>query len=123
MNKYGKLRKPIVYYTISVIIIVLHTNLRLLAFIVWEIFDDFFYNGTFMERKKNERTNKPRKPMVTYTIKVIIIALHTKFEASSFLSSWEIFDKEFNIGLYGEKVEWKNNWTNNPRKSIVSYTI
>ena len=61
--------------------------------------------------------------MVSYTIKVIIIALHTKFEASPFHSSWEIFDKEFNIGLYGEKEEWKNNWTNKPRKSIVSYTI
>ena len=55
--------------------------------------------------------------------KFIITALHTKFEASSFYSSWEIFDEKFNIGLYGEKEEWKNKWTNKPRKPIVSYTI
>ena len=58
---------------------------------------------------KNERTNKPRKPMVSYTIKVIIIVLHTKYEASTFHGSEEIFDKKFNIGLYGEKEEEKNN--------------
>ena len=61
-----------------------------------------------MERRKNEKTNKPRKSIVSYTIQVIITALHTKFEASSFYSSWEIFDEKFNIDLSGETEEWKN---------------
>ena len=41
------------------------------------------------------------------------------FEASCFYSSWEICE----IGLYREKEEWKNKWTNKPRKPIVSHTI
>ena len=61
--------------------------------------------------------------MVSYTIKVIIIALHIKSEASPFHSSWEIFYKEFNIGLYVEKEEWKNKRTNKPIKPFVSYTM
>ena len=60
------------------------------------------------EEWKNKWTNKPRKPIVSYTIKVIITALHTKFEASSFYSSWEIFDEKFNIGLHRQKEKWKN---------------
>ena len=52
-----------------------------------------------------------------------ITALHTKFEASSFYNSWEIFDKKFNIGLYNKKEEWKNKWTKKPIKPIVSYTL
>ena len=58
-------------------------------------------------------------PIVSYMIWVIITALHTKFEASSFYSSWEILDKKSNIGLYREKKEWKNTWTNKPRKSLT----
>ena len=59
MNKYGKLRKPIVSYMISVIIIVLHTKFVASSFhSFWEIFDEIsFYNGTSRERKKNEWTN------------------------------------------------------------------
>ena len=34
--------------------------------------------------------------------------MDTKFESSSFYSSWEIFEEKINIGLYGEKEEWKN---------------
>ena len=45
------------------------------------------------------------------------------FEASSFLSSWEIFDEKLNIDLDWEKEEWVNKWTNKLRKPIVSYTI
>ena len=63
-----------------------------------------------MDRRKNERTNKLRKPIVSF----IITALHTKFEASNCYSSREIFDEKFNIGphVYGEKEEWKIKWTN-----------
>ena len=56
-------------------------------------------------------------------IQVTIITKYTKLEASSFYSSWEIFDEKFNIDLYGEKEEWKKKWTNKLRKPIVSYTI
>ena len=41
--------------------------------------------------------SKLRKPIVSYMISVIIMVLHTKFEASSFYSFWEIFDKFFFI--------------------------
>ena len=32
-----------------------------------------------------------------------MVVYYVKFEASALHSSWEIFDKNFNIGLYGEK--------------------
>ena len=50
----------------------------------------------------------PRKPIASYMIEVTIITRYTKFEASSFYSSWAIFDKKFNTDLYGEKEEWEN---------------
>ena len=40
-----------------------------------------------------------KEQMNKEAIKVINTALHTKFEASSFYSSWKIFDEKFNIGL------------------------
>ena len=87
----------------------MHTKFETSSFYSsWEIFDEKFNIGLYRQKEKNERTNKPRKPIVFYTIQFIITALHTKFEASSFYSSWEIFDEKFNIGLYGEKEEWKN---------------
>ena len=65
----------------------------------------------------------PRKPIVSYTMLFIIIALHTKFETSSFYSSWEIFDEKFNICLYGGKEERKNKWTKKAIEPLVSFTI
>ena len=52
-----------------------------------------------------------------------MVVYYVKFEASALHSSWEIFDKNFNIGLYGEKE--RMNWTgiNKPWNSIVSYKI
>ena len=47
-----------------------------------------------MERKKNERTNEQ---IVSYKMYAITTALHTKFKASSFYSSWEIFNEKFNL--------------------------
>ena len=78
----------------------------------------------------------PRKP--TYTIQLIINVYSTNFEASSFYSLWEIFDKnlkhwptwierkngmtekQIHCLLHNgmtEKMEWQKN------KSIVSYTM
>ena len=89
-----------------------------------------------MERKKNERTNEQDKPIESPQYKSSLLhwyqvihdisdinTKYTKFEVSSFYSSWEIFDKKFNIDLYREKEEWENKWTNKLRKPIVSNTI
>ena len=82
--------------------------MRLLAFRVPEKSQTKDLILAFMERRKSERTNeqkKHRSPIVSYSIKVIITALYTKSEASSFYSFREIFDEKFNIGPYGEKEE------------------
>ena len=71
-----------------------------------------------MKEQMNKYAEKAR--CLTYMKKITITVLHTKFEASSFNSSWEIFDQKINIGLYGDKEERKNKWTNKPRKPIVS---
>ena len=63
MNKYGKLRKPIVSYMISVIIIVLHTKFEASSlYSFWEIFDDFFLNGTSLERRRMKEQISQESP-------------------------------------------------------------
>ena len=84
----NKPRKPIVsYIRYKSSLLNCIPSLRLLAFIVLEKSLTKNLTLAYMERRKNERTNKPRKPIVSYMIQVIITALHTKFEASSFYSS------------------------------------
>ena len=59
----------------------------------------------YMERKKNKRTDEQINQEGQLSLTQY---KYTKSEASSFCSSWEIFDKKNNTDFYGEKEEWEN---------------
>ena len=57
---------------------------------------------------KQRRMISSRRPILSYTVQLVILNVCTKFQNSSCSGSWEIFDKN----LIGEKLERKKNWTN-----------
>lgn len=94
-----------VSYTIELGTVVCCTMFASSLHTYWGIFDAKFSMGLIGEKERMNKkgTDKPENAIVSYTIQLVIVVYHTKFEASSLHSSSETFDEKFNMHLYGEK--------------------